>query len=496
MNRRSHQLLTPSAMIALAVVVASFIVALCSIVLYQERLDALAHARDASRNVALMAERDIEGNFEFYALALQAAVDGVNDPQVMAAPERVRRRLLFDRATTANYVGSMLIVDAHGDLVAESDRDVPMKLNFADRKYFIIQRDNPGVGLYVSDPLASRVRGGPPIITLSRRISRRDGSFGGVAIVAVDLEYFRKLFSELGLGPHGAIVLDGRDGVMVMRQPYNMHVIGRDMSQTATFRKYASRSDGSFCDTSTIDGVRRFFYFRNFPNLPLVIAVTESTQDIFSTWRTRALTIGLLVFLFAVGFVGLSLLLAAQLRRRIKVENELALLAQTDGLTGLYNRRTLVEILNKEWRRARRTRSVLSLLFVDIDRFKAYNDTYGHQAGDDALAAVGQCISENIRRPADTAARYGGEEFVVVLPNTDASGAAHIAEKIRAAVSDLNIEHAGSEFGRVTATVGAASTMPEGDSDVSAMIRTADEALYSAKTTGRNKVGLSDVVVA
>jgi diguanylate cyclase (GGDEF)-like protein len=139
---------------------------------------------------------------------------------------------------------------------------------------------------------------------------------------------------------------------------------------------------------------------------------------------------------------------------------------------------------------------VLSLLFVDIDRFKAYNDTYGHQAGDDALAAAGQCISESICSPVDTAARYGGEEFLVVLPNTDLSGAAYIAEKIRAAISDLNIEHTGSEFGRVTATVGVASTIPDDDSDVSAVIRMADEALYSAKTAGRNKVGLPGVAVA
>jgi diguanylate cyclase (GGDEF)-like protein len=483
-------------MIALAVIGATFIVVLCSIVLYQERLDAMARARDASRNVALMAERDIERNFEFYELALQAAVDGVNDPQVMAAPARIRDHLLFDRAATATYLGSMLIIDAHGDLVAESDRDVPMKLNFADRKYFTTLRDNPDVGLYVSDPLGSRVRGGTPIIALSRRVSRRDGAFGGVALVAVDLEYFRKLFSELGLGPHGAITLEGKDGIMIMRQPCDAHVIGRNMSQKANFRRFAFKSDGSFLEASAIDGVRRLFYFINFPNLPLIIAVSESEQDIFSTWRTRALAIGSLVSMFALGFVGLSFLLAAQLRRRMKVETELALLAQTDGLTGLHNRRTLIEILNNEWRRARRTRSVLSLLFVDIDRFKVYNDTYGHQSGDDALAAVGRCICENIRSPADTAARYGGEEFVVVLPNTDPSGAAYIAEKIRTAISDLNIEHTGSEFGRVTATIGAASTIPDGDSDVSDLIRTADEALYSAKTTGRNKVGLSAAVVA
>ena len=134
---------------------------------------------------------------------------------------------------------------------------------------------------------------------------------------------------------------------------------------------------------------------------------------------------------------------------------------------------------------------MFSLLFVDIDRFKAYNDTYGHQAGDHALAAVAKCIGESIRRPGDTAARYGGEEFVVVLPNTPASGASFIAEKIRAAISDLSLEHAGSEYGCVTASIGSASWRPERDDDVSALIRAADEALYDAKARGRNRVMLA-----
>ncbi|MGF6296762.1 diguanylate cyclase (GGDEF)-like protein [Paraburkholderia sp. WC7.3d] len=134
---------------------------------------------------------------------------------------------------------------------------------------------------------------------------------------------------------------------------------------------------------------------------------------------------------------------------------------------------------------------MFSLLFVDIDRFKAYNDTYGHQAGDDALAAVARCIGDNIRRPADTAARYGGEEFIVVLPDTPPDGASVIAEKIRSAISELAIEHAGSEYGRVTASIGSASWAPEQDVDVTTIIKAADEALYNAKATGRNKVATS-----
>ncbi|RAB11977.1 GGDEF domain-containing protein, partial [Burkholderia multivorans] len=154
----------------------------------------------------------------------------------------------------------------------------------------------------------------------------------------------------------------------------------------------------------------------------------------------------------------------------------------------LNNRRSFGEVLDREWRRARRVRSVFSLLFVDVDRFKAYNDTYGHQAGDDALAAVARCIGENIRRPADVAARYGGEEFVVLLPDTAENGAAQIAERIRIAINELGLEHVGSEFGRVTASIGLASWKPDQDVEPDAIIKAADEALYYAKATGRNKV--------
>ena len=390
----------------------------------------------------------------------------------------------------------MLVIDAKGNLVIDSATEAPRKINFADRKYFRVPRDNPNVGLYVSGPYRSRLREGLRIVVLSRRISRPDGSFGGVAAFSIDVEYFRRLFSTMELGPHGSAALMGTDGVILMRKPYDAHFIGRDVSHADIFRDLIAEPEGSFLGTSAIDGVRRFYYVKRLPDVPLVLMVAEGEDDIYASWRKRAAVIGSLIAAFAVGFVGLSFVLASQLRRRMRAESELVLLARTDGLTGLNNRRTLGEILDKEWRKAKRIRSMLSLLFVDVDRFKVYNDTYGHQAGDDALAAVAKCIGENIRRPGDSAARYGGEEFVVVLPDTTASGAAAIAEKIRRAISDLAIEHASSEFGRVTASIGAISTIPEGNSEVTSVIRAADEALYNAKATGRNKVALSSLVAA
>jgi diguanylate cyclase (GGDEF)-like protein len=485
---RTRRLLAPHVIVLCGTLIALVMVALCTLVLYQGRLDALDRARDTSRNLALLAERDIERNFELYALSLQAVVDGVNREEVMALSPRLRNDVLFDRAASAKYLGSVLVLDANGKIIVDSGSIVPREGNFSDRQYFTVQRDHPDAGLFISSPYASRLRGGAPSVALSQRLSNPDGSFAGIAMIAINLEYFRNLLGDLSLGPHGAVSLIGRDGQMIMRLPYDPKVIGRDISHADTFRRFRAASEGSFSDVSSIDGLRRLYYFRNFPKLPLIVMVAQGEEDIYAAWRQRAIVIGSLMGVLALGFVALSFVLAAQFRRRMRAESELQLLARTDGLTGLNNRRTLGEILDQEWRRARRTRSLFSLLFVDIDRFKAFNDTYGHQAGDDALAAVARAIGDNIRRPADTAARYGGEEFVVVLPDTPTDGATQIAEKIREAISDLAIEHAGSEYGRVTASIGLASFLPERDVEVSSLIRAADEALYNAKATGRNRV--------
>ncbi len=269
-----------------------------------------------------------------------------------------------------------------------------------------------------------------------------------------------------------------------------IRIIGRDIKEASTYEHFLSAPEGSFSETVLIDHMRRLYWFSNFPHYSLIILVAAAEQDVYAAWWRRTVFIGSLMLTFGSAFVALSILLGVQLRRRMRAESELQLLARTDGLAGLNNRRSLGEILRHEWRRSRRNRSVMSLLFVDIDRFKAYNDTYGHQAGDDALTAVARCISGCIRRPADTEARYGGEEFIVVLPETSAPGAAEIAARIRGAIAGCGIEHASIKYGRVTASIGVVSRMPGTEDDLGAAIRAADEALYYAKAGGRSRVSL------
>ncbi|MBB4379817.1 diguanylate cyclase (GGDEF)-like protein/PAS domain S-box-containing protein [Bradyrhizobium sp. CIR48] len=177
-----------------------------------------------------------------------------------------------------------------------------------------------------------------------------------------------------------------------------------------------------------------------------------------------------------------------------KLETRLETLAIEDSLTGLANRRRFDERLKEEWARAYRDRSSLALLMIDVDHFKAYNDEYGHPAGDACLRLVAKIIAAETQRAGDLAARYGGEEFAMLLPNTDAVGCALFGERIRSAIHEAGLVHATNpESGCVTASVGGATCRPalERTAGVASLVEAADRALYAAKDAGRDRLVMS-----
>lgn len=179
-----------------------------------------------------------------------------------------------------------------------------------------------------------------------------------------------------------------------------------------------------------------------------------------------------------------------QLKRQ---KDFLGMLSLVDGLTGIPNRRAFDETLNREWMRAMRNNTKISLMMIDIDNFKHYNDSFGHLAGDDCLKIIADKLSSTPLRPADFVARYGGEEFACILPETDQRGAVTTAERLLQAVRDLNIPHpASSTAGYVSVSIGVASIYPSQELTCGALTALADKRLFKAKHAGRNCLAYTD----
>jgi len=177
-------------------------------------------------------------------------------------------------------------------------------------------------------------------------------------------------------------------------------------------------------------------------------------------------------------------------RELMRANLELERLTRIDGLTGLGNRRYFDEYLTAEWKRCQRTQSPLSVLMIDVDHFKRYNDAYGHLAGDDVLKQVARVIQDGSTRSTDLAARFGGEEFVVILTGVPQEGASHVAERLVQGVRDLNIAHGAD---RVTISVGVATAWPDAEGDPARLVNAADLALFRAKNEGRDRLVFAEL---
>ncbi|MBF0273784.1 MAG: PleD family two-component system response regulator [Nitrospinae bacterium] len=220
-------------------------------------------------------------------------------------------------------------------------------------------------------------------------------------------------------------------------------------------------------------------------NIPIIFITGKTGEED----ETKGLELGAVDYItkpFSLPIVNARIKTHLNLKHKSDILEKLTCV---DGLTNIYNRRKLDEFLKQEWDRARRAQSVLSVILMDVDFFKNFNDNYGHSAGDDCLIRVAQVLDKTLVRNTDLVARYGGEEFIAVLPDTSIERAMELAEKIRVNVEELNIPHLFSQVSdKVTLSLGVATTIPTSCSDHTDLVKNADSALYKAKETGRNRV--------
>jgi diguanylate cyclase (GGDEF)-like protein len=456
--------------------------AVCVSVMLDMRRGEEELARQTLENLASGIDADIGRNVELYDLSLRAVVNNMVMPEIDQVSKPIRQLILFDHAATAKHFGGIQVFNAEGRLTIDASTLDPVSEDRSDEEFFKVHRDQPDAGLFVSRPMLHH---GSYAIVLSRRITSDDGRFLGVVAGSIRFSYFHELFGRLNLGPEDTITVLRRDGTVIMRTPFDLDVIGKNLGYLPNVQRVLSEPSGSYTGNATTTHQPRLYIWRD-GTRPLVVLVGKPWTDILGLWRIEVTRIGAVMLALILFVLGVTLFLAREIGRRAAAEDKLEELATTDALTGLRNRRKFDAAIEAEWRRAARQKMPLALLMIDADHFKSYNDTFGHQAGDEVLVGIAICISDAVRRAGDCAARYGGEEFAVLLPGLPPADAFEVAEKIR-----LKVQQWSGDTAITTVSIGVASVVPDDATDWSRLVTAADRALYAAKADGRNRTVLA-----
>lgn len=471
--------LSPRWLIAAAATIVIGFSLICASVLFSMRRGDEKLAQQTLGNLASSIDAEIARNLELYDMSMRNVVANMTSPELLEVSRSVRQLVLFDYAATARHFGAIQVLDAGGNVTLDSSTLDPKQQNFVRDEFFTIHQRDPLFGLYISRPM---LHNGVYGILLSRRIAARDGQFIGVVTGFIDYNYFHEIAARLQLERDDIIAVFRQDGVVIMRTPFDAGIIGRDLSHRPSVQKALAFFSGTYTDVSINDGVERLYVWRDSSH-PLIVMVGRSTAVIYGQWRKEAMQIA-----GAMGALGLiacilMLVLAQEMKKRATMEDEMARLAMTDGLTGLANRRRFDIVIEKEWQRAMRAQQPVALLMIDADHFKAFNDQYGHQAGDLVLCGIAWSIARHGKRASDCAARYGGEEFALILPGLSLAEAIELGERIRFEVGGIEREG----MTPTTISVGAACLVPSAQTSMMELINKADTALYAAKSLGRNQ---------
>jgi diguanylate cyclase (GGDEF)-like protein len=473
-----------------------FVLVVCLVILglegwryWNDREHEFERIRAETLNLAKSLTQHAQDTFELADALLVDVADRAQTGGIL--PDAIARLDVFlvERVQPLQRIKALTIFDENGILLSSSLPGHRGRVNIGALALFQHHKATTSsdwfVGPLIRDPL-----GGDWILTISRRFNKPDGSFGGVVQASIPPRYFGNFFGRFDIGSQGSITLLHQNGTILSRYPYIERAIGSNVLNDPQFRN--ARGSGNYDYASPVDGRMRIGGYQRNHIFPVGVIAAVGREEALARWNEefvfRSSIIGLLIL--TIGSLGW--ILAGALRRREHAEAELAILATTDGLTGLANRRTFDRQLEAEWLRAARQKTPVSLLLIDVDQFKAYNDIYGHPAGDECLRNIAKTISEAARRPGDVAARYGGEELAILLPGADEADAAQIAEDLRAKVEALRVRHDANPPGCIlTISIGSATRIPSLDRSrigPDHLITLADAALYRAKQNGRNCV--------
>src|ERR1700704_6470100 len=442
--------------------------------------------------------------------------------------------------TNLPWIRSIMIASRDG-LVQCSTLNMQVGLNLSDREYF--RKAQETRGFVFSDYLFGKSNG-RPMMMAAYPVAAINPEEDAVVVAGINIDWLSKIMTNLGGRPGISSVLVDSAGVVIAAPADQTSMIGRPLDAVPLMAAVAEKAlssdtpSGSLSFTAS-DGSKRALSFARISGTQsrLIVSIDEAkvTATINREIRTAYLQLGFVCLFVLLGaLIGAEKLIinpievmtgmakrfgdgdwsarvarsklpsefmplarafnamAARLSQRerelVATNDRLTVMASIDMLSGLANRRGFQSRLDFEWLKAQQYDSELSLLMIDVDHFKLYNDTYGHPEGDACLTRIGETLAGIAGDTMGFAGRYGGEEFCLLLPNTDSLKAIEIDELVRAAVQGLGIPHATSSHQTVTVSVGVAATLPNDTQRPGDLIEAADAALYAAKHRGRNTV--------
>ncbi|QKJ86530.1 Diguanylate cyclase [Paramixta manurensis] len=490
-------------MLIFLVVISSAVLAVNGWTLWSSWQRMLSSTEDNARNLSISLSRQAGDTFLQTELTLQDLRDRINIVGLRHQSAALTQQLLQRKAVLPQLDG-LFIYDTEGNWIVSTASALPANANNADREYFQYHLKHSDNQVHIGDVVRSRSSGNL-IIPVSMRLNNFDGTFRGVLLATIRIDFFRQVYDYYNLGEHDILGLMKANGNILYARPLSDTLINKSLSASPLFtRLLKTSSAGAAMYRSALDGRERIFGYSRLKRYPLVVVAGYDKQQIWRTWGADAFTFAmlsvvLLLLLFLFGFIVLRHIhlnlknqfeLTAVRDQLTAMNRTLQSLALIDGLTGLANRRQFDLWLQRSIERSSRQQTPLSLLMIDVDTFKNYNDHYGHQAGDHCLKQVAACLQQHQRQPDDLVARYGGEEFAIVLPNTHAADALLLAQQMVRDVAGLGIPHEKSSVAEkvVTISIGVHTTIAGRDSAAQdQLIAEADKALYQAKNSGKNQ---------
>lgn len=462
----------------------------------------LALAEESTRNLAHAVSQHFDGVFSDVDRTLENIAFRIEQGDMSTQAIEALQPELVNSLSLSDHLQSIFVFDKNGRSLVNTQPGRASTISNADRPYFLAHMTSPSTLSLISAPLLSRFSS-TWVIPVTRRLNDHNGQFSGVVLAAIRVDYVRSVLDGFAIGEQGAAALSLADGTILVRRPFAVGDLGRNVANPYITAGLKSFRSGTARMVSPVDGVPRILGFEFTQNHPVVVAVARAESEILhSWWRSFAVqSITVVVLSIFVAIFGRFVIHIIRLRSQAQQEIErahqrvseanvrLQHLATHDGLTDLLNRRAFDSRAASIVASCARHGRSLSVLLLDVDHFKNYNDHFGHQPGDECLRLVAGALQSAAQRPGDVVARYGGEEFIMVLPETDAAGARVIAANAIQAVRSLRMDHPRSPLGIVTISAGGTTTQFEHPpaSTLAELIERADGALYEAKKAGRDR---------